>query len=399
MASASTVFTASAVAGLLVFGSLNTITMKVAFSMESVGSEDEEHYFQKPWFVTLVMFVAMSIALLVDALCGGKKRGSADNGYQSMADPSPTDSGMIVESSSSLKKKMLVSIPASFDIIATGLCGMGFVFIPASVWQLLRGAEVIFAALFAVVFLKRQLYTFHYVGLALCVAGISTVGMASVWGAESAEAGPGARSANLMILGISLALAGQVVQAAQVIAEEWLLKDMDLPALQVIGYEGVWGVLLFLVFATPLLYIIPGSDNGHFEDEWDAVVMMTNNTALATIMALYTFSCFTYNMSGIYVTEALSAVHRVMLEALRTCIVWVFGLCVHYFFDPTSKFGESITPYSWLEVVGFVLLVLGQAVYGEILTFKCFYYPPASDEAMLVSAGNVRNLATPLPAK
>ena len=43
-----------------------------------------------------------------------------------------------------------VAIPSFFDILATGLCSMGFLYIPASVWQLLRGAEMVFAAIFAV---------------------------------------------------------------------------------------------------------------------------------------------------------------------------------------------------------------------------------------------------------
>eukprot|EP00435_Cladocopium_sp_Y103_P047737 s2372_g14.t1 len=64
---------------------------------------------------------------------------------------------------------------------------------------------------------------------------------------------------------------------------------------------------------------------------------------LFSLILLYTFSCATYNISGIAVTGALSAVHRVMLEALRTLIVWAFGLWVHYCVDRTSLMGEVWT--------------------------------------------------------
>ncbi len=43
----------------------------------------------------------------------------------------------------------------------------------ASVYQMMRGAEMLFAAFFAVVFLHRKLNRFHYYGLLCCVVGCS----------------------------------------------------------------------------------------------------------------------------------------------------------------------------------------------------------------------------------
>lgn len=305
------------------------------------------------------------------------------------------------------KKVVMVSIPAFFDILATGLCSMGFLYIPASVWQLLRGAEMVFAAIFAVMFLGQSLFAFHWLGIFSCTMGIICVGFASVWGEAALSSSTGAADSSeqassensTMLLGISLALGGQVVQAAQVIAEEWLLKDVDLPGLQIVGFEGIWGALVMLVFVMPLLYVLPGEDHGHLEDEADSWVLLCSNPSLCWLMALYTFSCATYNMAGIAVTGALSAVHRVMLEALRTLIVWAFGLFVHYKIDPSSKFGEAWTPYSLLEVAGFVMLILGQALYGGMIKVPGLYYPPEDSlvDVPLASPGALRNLASPLP--
>lgn len=52
--------------------------------------------------------------------------------------------------------------------------------VTASVYQMMRGAEMLFAALFAVVFLRRSLNRYHYGGIACCVAGISLVGVSSM---------------------------------------------------------------------------------------------------------------------------------------------------------------------------------------------------------------------------
>merc|ERR1719277_780810 len=154
--------------------------------------------------------------------------------------------------------------------------------------------------------------------------------------------------------------------------------------------------MLMIVF--PVLYAIPGNDNGHMEDELDSFAMLRSSVPLLIMILVYTFSCCTYNMSGIAVTGALSAVHRVMLEAFRTSIVWVFGLIVHYYFDPASPFGEAWTPYSWIEVLGFIVLMLGQAVYGEMVKIPGLAYPEHKlDEQQLASPGAMRNLASPLP--
>lgn len=48
-------------------------------------------------------------------------------------------------------------------------------------------------------------------------------------------------------------------------------------------------------------------------------------------------------------------------------IIWGVGLFVHYRIDPSSPFGEEWTSSSKLQLVGFVILITGQAIYGEII--------------------------------
>jgi drug/metabolite transporter (DMT)-like permease len=45
---------------------------------------------------------------------------------------------------------------------------------------MIRGAMVLFTAMFSVIFLKRRLYVQHFAGLALVVMGIAIVGLSSV---------------------------------------------------------------------------------------------------------------------------------------------------------------------------------------------------------------------------
>ena len=63
----------------------------------------------------------------------------------------------------------MLAIPTAFDLMATVLMNIGLLSVTASVYQMMRGAEMLFAALFAVVFLKRQLNKYHFGGILCCV--------------------------------------------------------------------------------------------------------------------------------------------------------------------------------------------------------------------------------------
>lgn len=379
------------VTGMLVTGTLNTLTVKIQFTMHSVGLQGQEKLFQKPWFSTLNMLLAMLLAGLLPELWGLARRG------QKSPKTTPLlEDGLQVQQMSYAKKCLIVAFPAFFDLLATALCSIGMLYIPASVWQMLRGSSIVFAAMFSILCLKRKMYRFNWIGLGICVLGVTLVGLANVLGGSSS---PGKNSSGTggVILGMSLVMLGQVVQAAQVIAEEYLMKDVDLPATQVVGLEGFWGTLMMLWVVYPALYLMPGTDNGHVEDPFDTVVMLQNNPSLLIIVTIYLFSCGTFNVTGIAVSSVLSGVHRMMFDASRTMVIWAFGLMVHYYFDPNSPFGEELTNYSGLQLVGFVVLVLGQAIYGEVLKLPGLRYPEFFETNLQPSPSQMLKLSSPLP--
>eukprot|EP00929_Paragymnodinium_shiwhaense_P065904 TRINITY_DN3300_c0_g2_i1.p2 TRINITY_DN3300_c0_g2~~TRINITY_DN3300_c0_g2_i1.p2 ORF type:complete len:411 (+),score=99.16 TRINITY_DN3300_c0_g2_i1:66-1298(+) len=386
--------------GMLMSGTLNTLTTKIQFTLTSVGMDGEVEQFKKPWFGTLNMLQAMMYVLVVEQIFVGCTMCRKGHGMTVPLIDSP--GGHTINNKQQPmswgRKVLLVAIPAAFDLAATAFCCIGIIYIPASVWQILRGSAIVFCALFSVWFLQRRMYCFNYMGIFLCVVGVSLVGYASVMGSREESGAGGSNDATEAVFGMVLVLLGQVVQAAQVIAEEWLMKDVDLPAMQIVGFEGFWGVLMMLFIVYPILYFMPGDDHGSYESFYDTMVMISNNPQLMSIIAAYLFSCGTFNATGIAITGALSAVHRMMMDASRTTVIWAFGLYVHYFVDENSKFGESLTPYSSIQLAGFLVLVTGQAVYGEVLRIPGLYYPPKQAEVQQFSSpGALLNLSSPLP--
>ncbi len=73
------------------------------------------------------------------------------------------------KSHSELHEILLLGIPTAFDLVATILMNVGLLSVTASVYQMMRGAEMLFAALFSVLFLGRSLNRFHMGGIGCCV--------------------------------------------------------------------------------------------------------------------------------------------------------------------------------------------------------------------------------------
>lgn len=104
----------------------------------------------------------------------------------------------------------MLSIPTVFDLVATVLMNVGLLTVTASVYQMMRGAEMLFAALFAVLFLSRRLNRLHFSGIGCCIVGISLVGLSSVLSGEAGTAQPVTQAQ--IVLGMGLIVLSQAVQ-------------------------------------------------------------------------------------------------------------------------------------------------------------------------------------------
>ena len=138
---------------------------------------------------------------------------------------------------------------------------------------MMRGAEMLFAALFAVLFLGRRLNRLHFAGLAACVVGVSAVGAASILSGEGSRSK--AVTPAQMAAGMGLIIASQAVQAAQLTFEDHFMSGgggLALDPLLIVGWEGVLGGAALVGFLLPLVSILPGTDgDGVHEDTRDTL--------------------------------------------------------------------------------------------------------------------------------
>ena len=69
-------------------------------------------------------------------------------------------------------------------------------------------------------------------------------------------------------------------------------------------------------------------------------------------------SIASFNATGVAVTKYASAPQRTTIDSTRTVVVWVFFLMMP---EPYTE------TFSWLQLFGFIILILGTLVYNEII--------------------------------
>ncbi|KAJ6226381.1 hypothetical protein M0813_10902 [Anaeramoeba flamelloides] len=386
---------------MILCGTGSIIFSKLQFQTKAVGRNGDKHYFTKPLWQNTAMFLGMLFCFVFPLLA--KSRNSNDTPKSRMSVKQKKEKKKLIQDkrdiveieeiedndieyededeivmntkqSNAFSMKRLAKLttaPASCDFLATYLMNIGLMFLPASIWQLLRGSIVVFSAILTVLYRKRKVPKFQWVGVLIVTTGLTLVGCAAIMGPHEST---GKNYSNFVKgIGVMLVILAQFIQALQTIIEETLLHDYDdtNPA-HIVSFEGLWGLCLCIFISAPIAYYIP-EKSGFKEDSIDTFVMLSNSSFLVGITICYVLVILMYNYSGMMITSFSSALLRNIIDGLRTLLIWGIQLVIHYS-SPKSGFGEKWTNWSYLELVGFAGLIYGTFVYNKIIKLKCFEY-------------------------
>eukprot|EP01017_Pseudomicrothorax_dubius_P021498 TRINITY_DN2315_c0_g1_i2.p1 TRINITY_DN2315_c0_g1~~TRINITY_DN2315_c0_g1_i2.p1 ORF type:complete len:194 (-),score=61.05 TRINITY_DN2315_c0_g1_i2:765-1346(-) len=164
-------------AGMVLTGAANTIVFK---------AQDEAVVLDKPYnhpFVqAFTMFFGEFLCLIAFQLQKLFSRNWEET--QAVAIAEAEQKGLNTNVS-----KFWLLIPAGCDTLTSSLQLAGLVFVPPSIYQMMRGGVILVTAFLSVVALKRKLYIHHYLGLLLCIIGITLVGLTTVLYAKDDDGG------------------------------------------------------------------------------------------------------------------------------------------------------------------------------------------------------------------
>merc|ERR1719271_1008835 len=83
--------------------------------------------------------------------------------------------------------------------------------------------------------------------------------------------------------------------------------------------------------------------------------MIQQSSAVQAGCVLSMLSISFFNWSGVTVTQRASAVARSTIDVSRTALIWVVELALLW------------NTFSWMQLVGFVVLIIGTLIYNEAL--------------------------------
>ncbi|PWN45825.1 hypothetical protein IE81DRAFT_319661 [Ceraceosorus guamensis] len=304
----------------------------------------------------------------------------------------------------------LFVLPAACDICGTTLMNVGLLFTPVSIYQMTRGALVLWVGVFSVIFLQRHLFLFQWLSLltvmlGVCIVGISgtllspggsggieslysnmvgathagagavrrsfenTIARRSVLaasrGSEAEGAGAGHSEETLQaFLGVLLILFAQLFTAGQFVLEEKIMGRYSVEPLLAVGYEGLFGFTMTLSAQVLLHYFYgrtPRGQGGYFDMVTGWQQMISNNAVLWSSLAIC-LSIALFNFFGLSVTRSVSATARSTIDTCRTLGIWAVSLVLGW---------EVFRPLSGsLQLLGFALLCAATLLFNGVISVR-----------------------------
>jgi len=329
---------------MVVTGSLNTLSTKLADMQLAESSDGQTRKFNHPFLQACSMFLGEALCLIAFKVVMFYRRRKSGE----LEDVLPLVGG------NSHFSPWIFFPPALCDMLATSIMYVGLNLTYASSFQMLRGAVIVFTGLLSVAFLDRVLKSTQWVGISFILMGLGVVGCSDF------IFNSGSTGINKVITGDLLIVIAQIISATQMVYEEKFVNQHNVPALQAVGWEGVFGFCTLGFLLIPMYFIPapdPFSDNPRhvLEDALDAFHQLSNNPVLVAAFCGTIISIAFFNFAGVSVTKELSATTRMVLDSVRTLVIWAVSMIIRW------------QTFSYIQVIGFVTLIIGMCVYNNII--------------------------------
>ncbi|XP_051265306.1 solute carrier family 35 member F6 [Dicentrarchus labrax] len=324
---------------MLTTGSINTLSAKWADLFSAKGCRDvPDHAFSHPFVQAVGMFLGelSCLAVFYILLCHDRRSPEPKMNPGQSFNP------------------LLFFPPAMCDMTATSIMYVALNMTSASSFQMLRGAVIIFTGLLSVAFLGRRLAPSQWIGILITILGLVIVGLADFFSGHKDDA----HKLSDILTGDLLIIMAQIIVSVQMVLEEKFVYKHDVHPLRAVGTEGFFGFFVLSLLLIPMYFIHVGdfADNPRhvLEDALDAFCQIGHQPLILLALLGNTVSIAFFNFAGISVTKEISATTRMVLDSLRTLVIWVVSLALGW------------EQFHGLQVLGFLVLLVGTALYNGL---------------------------------
>ncbi|EAS05605.1 nucleotide-sugar transporter (macronuclear) [Tetrahymena thermophila SB210] len=311
--------------------------------------------FNHPFMQTMLMFIGEALCYLIYRL--QKKYQAADFEHELKI---AKEKGLNLNPS-----KWIFCIPTLCDFTASTIQFFAMSQMPLSIYYMIRGGNIVITAVFSVIFLKKQLFRQHVLGLFLAVSGFITIGITSILVSQDGL------DPNQLLLGIILLVISFFFSSGQSVLEEKLFKTIYLHPNQLVGYEGSVGIIITWIALNIFSYIpCPQSmaddcPNGMMEDvpQFFKTVFTFEGPYQPTLFFMIILGIIAIailNGLAFYATKYASALSRSMISQVSPFVVWMFTIAIGW-----DKFRVG-------QFCGYIIVVFGCLIYYEVIVIPFF---------------------------
>jgi drug/metabolite transporter (DMT)-like permease len=351
---------------MVVIGSCNTIFNKFLLKTQSLDSS-----FDHAFFSTFMMFIGETFCYIAFKI------------YEFRKKPEELSEKLTNESKSEIVPQLppinplVLAIPALCDFFGSTIMTFSLVYLPGSVYQMTRGSIMIFTAVFSIIFLKSKIYR-HQLSSLICIfIGIGIVGIATLGGDDSGDSKDDGNAGTLIVSFVGLIIA-QLFAASQFVVEEKIVNKYEVHPLQMVGWEGIWGSLFYIVVLIVIyfidcdidnklcyVYVEDGVEKAKLDNWIFALRQMVNSSAIIIFSIFYICCISCYNYVGITITKYVSSPARAVMDSARTVVIWAFFLIPVW--DNLEGYSGLQETFKILQLIGFIFLIFGTLVFNEFI--------------------------------
>ncbi|XKL66574.1 hypothetical protein PGB90_009994 [Kerria lacca] len=328
----------------------NFLIIQATVNRKVMGSDNKVRQFNHPFVQTCVMFIGEILCLLAFKILFS---------YYSRRQVTIQDINVIRGNQNF--NSFIFLPPAIFDIVATSLMYIGLEMTYVSSFQMLRGSVIVFVALLSQNFIGRTIKIHQWGGILFIILGLVVVGWSDFKFKEKSV------DTNTIITGDLLIIIAQIITACQIVYEEKFLLEKDIPPLQAVGWEGIFGFVILSILLFPFYYIhvgYPFENNPRevLEDLPDAITQMINNKLILVSLLGTMISIAFFNFAGTSMTKEISATTRMVLDTVRTFFIWIYSIIF------------SWQAFEYPQLFGFLILLVGMVIYYNIIPIRHFHF-------------------------
>ncbi|KAL4512017.1 hypothetical protein ABPG72_005019 [Tetrahymena utriculariae] len=255
--------------------------------------------------------------------------------------------------------KLIFAIPAFIDFFGSFITLVAMSMLPFSFYYMIRGGNIIITAIFSIIFLKKILHKHNFVGLLLNFLGFLTVGISAILTSDTDQ------DSTYLIVGVVLIIVTFFTTTCQLVFEELLFKKYYLHPLEVVGWEGFWGIIISLI-GLALFSNIPCISNaqqcpdGKMENVpqfFESVFNLNGSDQPTLIIMIFLSMFFMMMLNGfsLTVTKYAGCLTRTVVTAVAPFIVWMFTISIGW------------DDFNYGQFAGYTILSVGALIYCEVL--------------------------------